>query len=71
MDISLNKNEKEAKKVDIINDKESCEKSSNVFIEYFKERKQYYSKKGIETPFLDELINGNAKVDKKYKYRIK
>ena len=64
MDISLNKNEKEAKKVDIINDKESCEKSSNVFIEYFKERKQYYSKKGIETPFLDELINGNAKVDK-------
>ena len=33
-------------------------------ISYFKERKLYYSKKGYETSLLDELINGNIRIDK-------
>ena len=33
-------------------------------INYFKERKLYYSKKGYETSLLDELINGNVRIDK-------
>lgn len=28
----------------------------NIFIDYYKSRKEYYSKKGYETPFLDRLI---------------
>ncbi len=33
-------------------------------INYFEERKKYYSKKEIKTPILDELIKANIKIDK-------
>ena len=43
------------------------EKKFNIpkeIINYFKERKQYYSKKGYKTNILDELIKANVKIDK-------
>lgn len=46
------------------NDSDFIESEENKFIIYFKERKQYFSKKGYQTPFLDELINKKIKIDR-------
>jgi hypothetical protein len=37
---------------------------TNIIKDYFQSRKEYYSKKGYETPFLDELLEGQIKINK-------
>ena len=46
------------------NDSDAIESEENKFIIYFKERKQFFSDKGYQTPFLDELINKKIKIDR-------
>ena len=37
---------------------------TNIIKDYFQSRKEYYSKKGYETPFLDELLEEKIKINK-------
>ena len=42
------------------------EEEPSIIIEYYKERKQYFSKLEYETPFLDKLINNEIKIEEKW-----
>ena len=58
--IISNNNDKNYIKIQEISEKID----TNIIKDYFQSRKEYYSKKGYETPFLDELLEEKIKINK-------
>ena len=46
-----------------INTINNIKEETNLLINYYKERKQYFSGKGYQTPFLDKIINENINIE--------
>ena len=65
LEIKNNKTYEPEINMNIINSINNNEDEINLLINYYKERKQYFSKKEYETPFLDELINKEIKIEEK------